>query len=104
MHTQERFYELTKNNCGSVGSAAEPVTLSYEFSVPQLARIQALSERLGVCQEKMLKELLDSALGDAHEGFLRAFSEGTEKQDEDRKLKCRVKSLIGLTTIESQVS
>jgi len=104
MHTQERFFELTKNNYGNTGSAAEPMPLSYEFSVAQLARVQALSERLGVCQEEMIRELLDNALGDAHEGFLKAFPEGTEKEDEDRRLKCRVKYLIGLTTVENQAS
>ncbi|GEM_PF-2024558 len=104
MHTQERFFELTKNKYENVGNAVEPMPLSYEFSVPQLARIQALSERLDVCQEELIKELLDGALGDAHEGFLRAFPEGREKEDEDRRLKCRVKSILDLTTVENQAS
>jgi len=103
MHTQERFMELTKSNHENLGCVVESIPLSYDFSLAQLARIQALSERLGVRQEEMIRELLDSALGDAHEGFLLAFPGGTEKEDENRKLKCRVKAIIELTTIESQI-
>jgi len=103
MHTQERFFELTKNKHGNLRRVTESIPLSYDFSLAQLARIQALSERLGVRQEQVIRELLDGALGDAHEGFLRAFSKGVEKEEEDRQLKCRVKSIIKLTTIESQI-
>lgn len=95
MHTQKRFTELTLKRFDT--RAKEITDISADFaavSAASKARIQALSEVLGISQQSILDELLDSALGDAHDGFLAAFADAEERDRANQKLKARVKELL----------
>lgn len=101
MHTQRRFCDLTKKatkkavelqvECGDT-----PATVDLEPS--SLARMIALAEALGMNQVLLIEELISSALGDAHDGFLSAFTDPEERERANTKLKARVKALLpGIT-------
>ena len=61
-----------------------------ELDVASQARIMALSEELGLSSSVLIQELLHCALGDAHNGFLSAYSDGKSRLEADRRLKARV--------------
>jgi len=96
MHTQKRFCRLTEESAGRKFGLHEKDVLALRLNESQAARIQALSERLKLSGQQTLQELLDCALGDAHDGFLSAFSDPLQREQENKVLKQRVITLKDL--------
>lgn len=107
MHTLTRFRELTqKALINGVEYQAEPLeagflseSQSFECEPQSLARVLALSEFLGMSRSSVIAELLNCALGDAHEGFLSAFNDIEERNQKNRLLKARVAEFLKQSSV-----
>ena len=94
MHTKQRFCELTQKAI----DAESKVNASFDGVITvdssSRARIIALSEELGLDPANLAQELVQAALGDAHEGFKAAYPEGEARLEADKRLKARVAELL----------
>lgn len=82
-----------KNN--GVGAKKKLSTLSLPDLEPRIeARILALAEALNLPSDVLLHEVIACALGDAHDGFLAAYPERSDRLKADRSLKSRVQELL----------
>ena len=101
-NTFSKFEELTKN-CTFEDKQTREVTPDFnkKFSIEkdEYCRIIALSEVLSVSINELINILLSNALGDAHNGFLSAFSNETDRNTSNQQLKQRVKELMLLSYI-----
>ena len=97
MHTQRCFCDLSKKAMKkSVDLQMESgcATATVDLEPASLARVLALAEVLGMSRVLLVNELVSSALGDAHDGFLSAFTDPEERERANIKLKTRVKALL----------
>ncbi len=97
MYTEKRFCELTTKAINDAVDSEEQCGCSeadFELEPASLARITALSETLGVARGLLFDELLRCALGDAHDGFLSAYTDTTKREQANNRLKARVKALL----------
>ncbi len=69
-------------------------TATVDLEPASLARVIALAEALGMNRVLLVNELVSSALGDAHDGFLSAFTDPEERDCANTRLKARVKALL----------
>ena len=77
------------------------VNEKFNIAKDEYCRIIALSEVLNVSKDELISTLLSNALGDAHNGFLSAFSSESERNTHNLQLKQRVKELLLLSSAES---
>ncbi len=61
------------------------------------ARVLALAEVLHISPESLIQVIVTAALGDAHNGFLSAYTELDERLKSDIRLKSRVKEILATT-------
>lgn len=96
MYTEKRFLELTTKaiNHPKETQKKENVSPTFDLEPASLARVIALSEVLGIDQTALFNELLSCALGDAHDGFLSAYTDPKERNEANQQLKSRVKQLL----------
>ena len=90
MHTRTRFQELTSRALEEDAQNHSDIHINDH----NFARVKALSEVLGISSSRLIAELLDSALGDAHDGFLAAFDDEEARDKANKKLKARVAELL----------
>ncbi len=97
MHTEKYFCNL------AIKAMKKPVdpqmksgctTATVDLEPASLARVIALAEALGMNRVLLVNELVSSALGDAHDGFLSAFTDPEERDCANTRLKARVKALL----------
>lgn len=99
MHTQTKVELLIKEACSHnrywKGNAVAQLDLSTQFSLskPSQARLQALAEAADLPTSELLALLLETALGDAHEGYMAAF-DGEALEEQNLRLKKRVSELL----------
>ena len=97
MRTKTRFCELTKIAIKSrikVKNKRTCIAATIELGPENIVRVVALSEVPGMSRSSLLKELLDCALGDAHDSFLSAYTDSDERQQANKHLKGRVKEFL----------
>ena len=96
MYTEKRFLELTTKAISHPKETQkeENVSPTFDLEPASLARIIALSEALGINQTTLFNELLSCALGDAHDGFLSAYTNPKKRDEANQHLKSRVKQLL----------
>jgi len=102
-HTFTKFKELTEN-CTHEDNQNRELTPNFvkmfKMANAEYCRIHALSEIINIPHEELVNLLLSNALGDAHEGFLGAFSKEEERNKYNQQLKQRVKELMLLSSVE----
>ena len=102
-YTLSKFKELTEN-CTFEDTQSRAITPNFankiKISNDEYCRILALSEALSIPYEKLVNLLLSNALGDAHDGFLSAFCNESERNIHNQQLKQRVKELMLLSCDE----
>lgn len=67
------------------------------------ARVLALAEALCLPPEELVQEVMATALGDAHDGYLSAYPERKDRLKADVLLKTRVKELLESTLQDSSL-
>ena len=99
-HTFLTFKTLTEN-CTFEHKQSRVVKPDFnkKFSIEkdEYCRVTALSEILNVSKNELINILLSSALGDAHNGFLSAFTNESDRNSINQQLKRRVKALLLLS-------
>ena len=100
-HTFSTFNELTQSCTFKHRELTPDFAKKFKIANAEYCRILALSEVLNIPEEKLVNQLLSNALGDAHNGFLSAFSNDRERNTHNLQLKQRVKELLLLSYVES---
>lgn len=94
MHTKQRFCELTQKAMNSESKLNPSFDGVVTVDSSSRARVIALSEELGLGPANLVQELMQTALGDAHEGFKAAYQDDEKRLEADKRLKARVAELL----------
>jgi len=100
MHTKQRFCELTQKATGGESKVNTPFDGVITVDDSSRARIIALSEELSLDPTSLVQELMQTALGDAHEGFKAAYDHNEARLNADKRLKARVAELLKDDTLK----
>lgn len=60
---------------------------TFAITPDSLARVKSLAHFLDMSPESLLEQLIETALGDAHDGFLAAFTDGEQRKTANSALK-----------------
>ena len=93
MYTEQLLCQLARESDKTKAIHYKDGGAAPEFQLDnkKMARIYALAEVLGIRWELLLDELLDCALGDAHDGFLSAYIYPKDRDEANKQLKIKVK-------------
>ncbi|WP_299771007.1 hypothetical protein [uncultured Pseudoteredinibacter sp.] len=91
--SREARGKLTKGDDRQVQLAAVKLEPHAE------ARVLALAEALHLPPEELVQQIMATALGDAHDGYLSAYPERKDRLKADVLLKTRVKELLESTEL-----